>query len=78
MARRSSDDYVRPPLVARELPSAALARWRYRVVALVALVLVVLLFVLLFLKFSNVTGGEDPGLVGSLSPARPAGLSAAR
>ena len=82
MARRSSESWVRPPVVARELPSAALARWRYRVVALVLLALVVLLFVGLFLRFSNITGGEDPGLVGSLgrpavSSAPAPGLSAA-
>ncbi|MGB8649231.1 MAG: hypothetical protein WCD35_01080 [Mycobacteriales bacterium] len=70
---RSSEDYVRPPLVASEPSSAALARWRYRVVALTLLVLLVGLFVWVLLRVSNVTGGEDPGLIGSLPTARAAG-----
>lgn len=53
---------MRPPVVAAEPPSKALATWRYRALALAALAVVVAVFVLLFLKFSDVTGGEDPGI----------------
>lgn len=72
MARES---WVRPPVVAREAPSRLAAAWRYRVVALLLLVLVTGAVVWLFLKFSDVTGGEDPGI--GLSPARPT-VTAAR
>jgi hypothetical protein len=54
--------WVHPPVVAAEPSSKALATWRYRALALVALALVVAAFVLLFLRFSDVTGGEDPGI----------------
>ena len=56
------ETWVRPPVVAAEPPSRALATWRYRAVAVLALVVVVAVFVLLFLTFSDVTGGEDPGI----------------
>ncbi|MCU1596133.1 MAG: hypothetical protein JWO12_3525 [Frankiales bacterium] len=62
MARRAREDYVRPPLVPHEPGSRSVATWRYRVVALLLLAATVALFALLFLKFSNITGGEDPGL----------------
>jgi hypothetical protein len=65
---RSSETWVRPPVVASELRSAAFARWRFRLVALAVLVAVVAGFVLLFLRFSNVTGGEDPGIGGLRAP----------
>ena len=71
MARES---WVRPPVVAAEAPSRRAAAWRYRVVSLLLLVLVTLAVVWLFLRFSNVTGGEDPGI--GLSPARPAAAAA--
>ncbi|MCW2600586.1 MAG: hypothetical protein JWM02_2415 [Frankiales bacterium] len=73
MARWPAEDYVRPPLVARELPSTTLAIWRFRVGALLLLALLTLAVTLLFLHFSGVTA-EDPGLSGSLSPAHPAAL----
>ncbi|MGZ6792364.1 MAG: hypothetical protein ACXVFV_05380 [Mycobacteriales bacterium] len=65
---RRSEQYVRPALVARELPAAWLATWRFRLVALLALALLAAAVVALFLHFSNVTA-EDPGLGGALSPA---------
>jgi hypothetical protein len=61
--------WVRPPVVAAELPSGRLALWRYRVVSLLLLAAVAAAVVLLFLKFSNVTGGEDPGIGGLTRPA---------
>jgi hypothetical protein len=62
-----SEPYVRPPLVARERGSSSLATWRFRLLAAVLLLAAALLVVYLFLRFSNVTGGEDPGL-GAVSP----------
>jgi len=56
------EEYVRPPLVAAEAPSAAVARWRYRVVALVLLFVALAFFTWLFLLLSGVTGGENPGI----------------
>jgi hypothetical protein len=61
------ETWVRPPVVAAEARSTRAAAWRYRVVSVVLLVLVATLVGWLFLKFSNVTGGEDPGI--GLSPA---------
>jgi hypothetical protein len=61
--------WVRPPVVAAELPSRRLALWRYRVVSLLLLVAVAVAVILLFLRFSNVTGGEDPGIGGLTPPA---------
>jgi hypothetical protein len=64
--RRDTEQYVRPALVAREAPSTAFARWRFRLLAVVVLVLLVALVVLAFVTFSGV-GAEDPGLSGGLS-----------
>ena len=61
---------MRPPLVPRELPSSALATWRFRLVALVLLAALVALFVVAFQTFANPTRGEDPGLSNSLRLAR--------
>jgi hypothetical protein len=66
MAARES--WVRPPVVATEASSPGLARWRYRILAAALLALVLAAFVWLFLKFSDVTGGEDPG-IGLREPA---------
>lgn len=52
---------MRPPLVAREPASTAVAVWRFRVIATVLLLALAALVVALFLKFSGVTA-EDPGL----------------
>jgi hypothetical protein len=73
MARSSAEDYVRLPLVPRELRSTAFAIWRFRLVAVVLLVLLAASVVWLFLHFTNVAA-EDPGLGGALSPARQAAL----
>lgn len=66
---RMTEHYVRPPLIARELPSPAAAAWRFRVVALLLLALLVAAVVALFLHFSGVTS-EDPGIGGALHPAQ--------
>lgn len=66
MARES---WVRPPVVAAEPRSPKVALWRYRVVSLLLLLLVAVAVAWLFLKFSNVTGGEDPGI--GLRPPTP-------
>lgn len=67
-----SEEYVRPPIVPREPSSSRIALWRFRIVALLLLIALVIAFVVLFLQFSDVTGGEDPGLGAPLS--RPTGL----
>jgi hypothetical protein len=54
--------WVHPPVVATEPPSKRAALWRYRVISLLLLLVVAAAVVLLFLRFSNVTGGEDPGI----------------
>ena len=71
-----SEQYVRPALVARELPATWLATWRFRLVALLALALLTAAVIALFLHFSNITA-EDPGLGGALRPVPPAALTAA-
>jgi len=57
-----AEDYIRPPLVARELPSPAAARWRFRiVVGVVFLILIGGLAALLFtVLLANNEG--NPGL----------------
>jgi hypothetical protein len=60
----NAEQYVRPPLVAREAPSPGVALWRFRAVALVLLALLAAGVVALFLHFSNITA-EDPGLGGA-------------
>ncbi len=67
---------MRPPVVAAEAPSQRLAVWRYRVISLVLLLVVAAVVIWLFLHFSNVTGGEDPGI--GISPAHPRLVTAAR
>ena len=62
------ESWVRPPVVATEPRSKKAALWRYRVVSLLLLLIVAISVVWLFLKFSNVTGGEDPG-IGLKAPA---------
>jgi hypothetical protein len=65
---RASEQYVRPPLLAREPGSVAWATWRFRLLGLLLLALTLALFVYVFLHFSNITGGEDPGLSNGLGP----------
>jgi hypothetical protein len=59
------EQYVRPPLVAREPRSPQAAVWRIRVVGIVLAVVTLLGLAWLMLRVSGVTNGEDPGL-GSL------------
>jgi hypothetical protein len=63
--RRDAEQYVRPALVARELPSGAAAVWRFRLGALIVLVLLVGAVVYAFVTAGGV-GAEDPGLGGGL------------
>jgi hypothetical protein len=70
------ESWVRPPVVPTEAPSKAFANWRYRVVAAVLLIVVAYVFVKLFLQFSDVTGGEDPGI--GISRLERSPVSAAR
>ncbi|HUR15568.1 MAG TPA: hypothetical protein VM097_13925 [Mycobacteriales bacterium] len=63
------EQYVRPPLVAREPGSRHAAVWRVRIGGAVLAVLTLLGFLWLFLTFSGVTNGEDPGLGGLQPPS---------
>ena len=56
--------------MAAEAPNPRLAVWRYRLISLALLLVVAAVVVWLFLTFSNVTGGEDPG-IGLSRPAAP-------
>ena len=63
------EHYVRPPLVAREAPSASAARWRFRVVSGILLLLFAGLALVMLLKLSGATD-EDPGFgVGLQAPS---------
>ncbi|MCU1600607.1 MAG: hypothetical protein JWO22_1316 [Frankiales bacterium] len=73
---RTREHWVRPPVVAAEARSQRLAAWRYRLISAVLLAAVAAVVVWLFLHFSNVTGGEDPGI--GISPARSPLAAAAR
>jgi hypothetical protein len=55
------EQYVRPPLVAREASPRWLAIWRFRATALALLVLVVILGYIVFQHLSGATD-QDPGL----------------
>jgi hypothetical protein len=68
------EEYVRPPVVAAEAPSATAARWRYRVTATVLLLLALAFFTWLFLVLSGVTGGENPGISGALGAQPGSGI----
>ena len=70
-----TEQYVRPPLVATEPLSPSVARWRFRLVAMLLLALLTLVFVVIFLKVSGVTA-EDPGL--GVGLGRITGTAAAR
>ena len=59
------EDYVRPPLVAAEPPSPRAQRWRYRLAVGLLMGLAVVLLAWVFLRYSGITGGEDPGLIGT-------------
>ena len=60
----ASERYVRPPLLAREVPAAWIAVWRFRLVALALLAVQVLIVVLLFRQLTGATE-QEPG-VGAL------------
>jgi hypothetical protein len=60
------EQYVRPPLVAREAEPRWLAVWRFRLAALALLVLVVIVGYWAFQHLSGATA-QDPGL--SSAPA---------
>jgi hypothetical protein len=61
-----AEQYVRPPLVAREAAPRWIAIWRFRATALALLVLVVILGYIAFQHLSGATA-QDPGL-SSLAP----------
>ena len=63
------EQYVRPPIVAREPASRKAAVWRVRVVGVVLAVLTLIALLWLGLRLTNVTGGEDPGLHGLQPPS---------
>ena len=56
------EQYVRPPLVAREPSSSRAAAWRVRIVGIVLAVAILLFLIWLGIKVSGVTNGENPGL----------------
>jgi hypothetical protein len=55
------EQYVRPPLVAREAPARWVAIWRFRATALALLALLVILGYIAFQHLSGATA-QDPGL----------------
>jgi len=63
------EQYVRPPLVAREPRPPQVAVWRVRVIGVIVAVVTLLALVWLMLRVSGVTNGEDPGLGGLHSPS---------
>ncbi len=56
-----AEQYVRPPLFAREPAPAWIAVWRFRIVALVVLALLALGVVLLFRQLTG-ANAQDPGI----------------
>ena len=62
------EQYVRPPLVAREAQPAWIAVWRFRLAALLLLALAVLIGYRVFQEFSGATD-QDPGLSSMAVPA---------
>jgi hypothetical protein len=55
------EQYVRPPLVAREAPARWIGVWRFRLTALALLALLVILGYVAFQHLSGATA-QDPGL----------------
>lgn len=72
-----NEQYVRPPLFAREAKPAWIAVWRFRVFALIVLALAVLAAVLLFRQFTGATA-QDPGIGALASMATPTAWSLLR
>jgi hypothetical protein len=68
--RRSTDRYVRPPLVAKEPPSRWAALWRFRLVALVIFAALALL--VLYIARHLINTEQDPsfGTLGAHSVVR--------
>lgn len=64
MARRGVEDYVRPPIVALEAPSARASVWRYRI-TLAILLLIMAVGIFLIVQAVVGTGEGNPG-VGAL------------
>lgn len=64
------EQYVRPPLLAREAPARWVGVWRFRLTALVLLALLLLLGYAAFQRLSGATA-QDPGLssAAAVSPA---------
>ena len=52
---------MRPPVVAREAPSASIALWRFRLIALLVLALLVIGAVLVFRQVTG-ANSQDPGI----------------
>lgn len=63
------EQYVRPPLVAREARSPRAAVWRIRGLGIVVALVTLLTLLWVMFKVSGVTNGEDPGLGGLHSPS---------
>jgi hypothetical protein len=57
------EQYVHPPLVAREAKSDALAVWRFRIIAIALMLLLTALVGWGMIKALNI-GAEDPGFGG--------------
>ena len=68
---------IRPPLVASEPPPAWIARWRFRLLSLVAVALLIGLGVLLFRQLTGVND-QDPGVEALRSGAEAWGVTAPR
>lgn len=63
-----SEDYIRPPIVALELPSQRAAIWRFRIITGLVLLLLALAIVLIVHAIAA-PPGDSGGTVG-LAPAR--------
>ena len=63
------EQYVRPPLVARELGNPQAAVWRVRVVGIVLAIVTLIGLTWVMLRATHVANGEDPGLGGLHSPS---------
>lgn len=58
----SSEDYVRPPIVALELRSQRVAIWRFRII--MGVLLAVLLLIIVLVAHTIVQSGDGNGTVG--------------
>lgn len=62
------EQYVRPPVVAREHRETLLGRWAYRIATGIGLVLLTIALFVLFVKATDATS-EDPGFGIGHSPS---------